>query len=210
MKRIITSAAALFAALSLTACSGNGPDAALKKTDSALEVYACGMKIPFPSDWEVLTGDDVYEKLYENSTGYKDVKELKENYTGNGAAYLMYAASPDSTTIFSLTSLKITPDGNSGERLDLEEYSRTNHNDSLIGWQMDGYSLRNTGFGMTEMGGNSAWESRCEVYTEDSLLMGQTEYTFEYGECFCSLQSYYHTPEAGESASAVIGSISAQ
>lgn len=211
MKKTFAVAAALLAAISLTACSGSKPAAVLKNTDTSADVTACGMEIQFPTDWEVLVGDDVYDKLFENSSGsYADAEKLKESYTSNGASYLLYAASPDQTAMITLTTLEITADESTGEQLTLEEYARTNHNNSLIGWQMDGYTLENTGFESQTTGGADGWNSKCEVYTDDQLLMGQSEFTFEYGGSFCSLQTYYHTSEAGGEISSIVSGITAK
>ena len=54
MKKTISAAAAVLMTITLTACSGNTVTASLKKTDSSAEVTACGMKISFPAEWEVL------------------------------------------------------------------------------------------------------------------------------------------------------------
>ena len=210
MKKISAAAAAFLTAISLTACSGNAPSATLKKTESSAQAVTCGMNIPFPADWEVLTGDDIYNKLFDNSPGnYADVKELKKSYENSGSSYIVYAADPSHTAMISLTTLKITPDENTGESLSLEEYARTNHNDSLLGWQIDGYTLQNTGFENKTIGGADGWESRCEVFTDDALIMGQSEFTFEYSGCFCSLQVYYQTPDAGEQTAGIISGITA-
>lgn len=210
MKKTISAAAAVLMTITLTACSGNTVTASLKKTDSSAEVTACGMKISFPAEWEVLTGDDVYQMLFENSSGsYTDARALKESYTKNGASYVVYAATPDQTAMVTLTTLEITADESTGEQLSLEEYAQTNHNNSLLGWQIDGYTLQNTSYESTDIGGNSGWQSSCEVYTDETLLMGQSEFTFEYAGNFCSLQVYYHTAEAGEAASGVISGITA-
>lgn len=210
MKKISAAAAAFLTAISLTACSGNSPGATVKKTESSAQAVTCGMNIPFPADWEVLTGDDIYNKLFENSPGnYADAKELKKSYENNGSSYIVYAADPSQTAMISLTTLKITPDENTGESLSLEEYARTNHNDSLLGWQIDGYTLQNTGFENKTIGGADGWESRCEVFTDDALIMGQSEFTFEYSGCFCSLQVYYQTPDAGEQTAGIISGITA-
>lgn len=210
MKKISAAAAAFLTAISLTACSGSAPGATLKKTESSAQAVTCGMNIPFPADWEVLTGDDIYDKLFENSPGnYADTKELKKSYENSGSSYIVYAADPSQTAMISLTALKITPDENTGESLSLEEYARTNHNDSLLGWQIDGYTLQNTGFENKTIGGADGWESRCEVFTDDALIMGQSEFTFEYSGCFCSLQVYYQTPDAGEQTAGIISGITA-
>lgn len=210
MKKIIAAAAAFLTAISLTACSGSAPTATVKKTENSVQAVTCGMNIPFPADWEVLTGDDIYDKLFENSPGnFADAKELKKSCENNGSSYIVYAADPSRTALISLTSLKKIPDENTGESLSLEEYARTNHNDSLLGWQIDGYTLRNTGFENKTIGGADGWESRCEVSTDETLIMGQSEFMFEYSGCFCSLQVYYQTPDAGEQTAGIISGITA-
>ena len=40
--------------------------------------------------------------------------------------------------------------------------------------------------------------------------MGQQEFTFEYGGCFCSLQAYYHTADTGVQVSAIIDGITSE
>ena len=109
-----------------------------------------------------------------------------------------------------ITALEITTDENGAGQLSLEEYAQTNHNDTLLGFQIDGYALDNTGFAPTEIGGSSGFLSQCDVYTDDTLLMGQQEFTFEYGGCFCSLQAYYHTADTGVQVSAIIDGITSE
>ncbi len=211
MKKFTAAAAAIITAIALTACSGEVPSASVKNTDSSAEASTCGMNITFPEDWEVLTGDDIYEKIMEeNDTGYTDAQELKEYFESSGNSYIIYAENSDKTAQINITALKITADETTGEQLSLQEYAQTNHNDTLLGWQIDGYTLDNTGFGESSVGGKSGYTSMCDVYSDDTFLLGQSEFTFEYGGCFCSLQLYYHTAEAAERANEIIAGITAQ
>lgn len=212
MKKSLAAAAAIFTAITLTACSGNAPSATVKKNGAVSETDTCGMNITFPEGWTVLTGDDIYEKiLADNDTGYSDAESLKKAYEKSGTSYVFYAENADKSAQMNITALELTPPEESGiEQLTLEEYAQTNHNDTLLGFQMDGYTLDNTGFTPVSIGGNDGFLSQCDVYTDDTLLMGQQEFTFEYGGCFCSLQAYYQTADTGVQVSAIIGGITAK
>lgn len=211
MKKPLAAAAAILTAITMTACSGNTPSATVKKNGADSEAATCGMNITFPEGWTVLTGDDIYEQIFaDNDTGYSDAGSLKSAYEDSGTTYVFYAENADRSAQMNITALKITPDESGAEQLSLEEYAQTNHNDTLLGFQMDGYTLDNTGFTPMSIGGNDGFMSQCDVYTGDTLLMGQQEFTFEYGGCFCSLQAYYHTADAGIQVSSMIGGITAK
>ncbi len=214
MKRMIIAAAAAILISGLTACSDAAPSASITQTADSSEAVSCGMKIPLPEGWEALTGDGIYDMLFEGGgEGFKTAEELKESYEDNGMSYLLYAESPDRTAVLTLTALKITPDENTGEQLTLEEYARTNHNNSVFTYQASGMSLRNTDFSEKEIAGTKGWLSACEVLSgaeSEELLMGQSEFTFEYSGCFCSLQTYYQNTAAGEEIQSVISGISAE
>ena len=210
MKRPLAAAAAILTAVTMTACSGNAPAATVRKNGAESDTATCGMKITFPEGWTVLTGNDIYEKiLADNDTGYSDAESLKSAYEKNGSSYIFYAENADKSAQMNITALEITTDENGAGHLSLEEYAQTNHNDTLLGFQIDGYTLDNTGFTPMNIGGNDGFLSQCDVYTDDTLLMGQQEFTFEYGGCFCSLQAYYHTADTGVQVSAIIDGITA-
>lgn len=210
MKKLIIAAAAAILISGLTACSQAAPTASISKTADSTAAISCGMNIPLPQSWEVLTGDGIYQMLFENGEGYKSAEKLKKSYEDIGMSYLIYAVSPDKTAMLTLTSQKITPDENTGEQLTLEEYARTNHNNSIFTFQASGLSLRNTAFKEDTIAGKNGWISKCEVLSDaesEELLMGQSEFTFEYSGCFCSLQTYYQNTAAGEEISGIISGI---
>lgn len=215
MKKMIAAAAAALIAISITACSDNKKTPAAAVSSNAgngTGVTACGLNIAVPEDWEALTGDKIYEELFSNSSeGFETAEELKSSYSDIGMSYVLYAVSPDRTAALTLTALEITRGENTGEQLTLEEYARTNHNNSIFSFQASGYSLRDTVFAEESLGSATGWLSACEVYPDqdsEELLMGQSEFTFEYDGYFCSLQGYYHSAEAGQQLSELLEGIS--
>lgn len=209
MKKIVSAFSALLLCFALTGCSGT-VGASVRKTGSGTEASSCGMKLSFPEDWTVLSGDDIYQSLLDNNdTGYTDASELRKAYESGGTSYVLYAENADRSAQINMTALKPTEDDISAGVMSLEDYARTNHNNSLLDWQMSGYTLENAVFESSTAGNNEGWRSACDVYLDGELIMGQVEFTFEYGGCFCSLQTYYHTPGAGEQAAQIISGITA-
>lgn len=212
MKKIIAAAAAAILITGLTACTGGEVlTASLQENADGKGASLCGMNIDFPKDWEVLTGDRIYEKLFENSSeGYSTVEELKASYTDSGMCYLLYAVSPEQTAMVTVTALKIVPDENTGEQLTIDEYARVYHDNSLFSLQASGLGIKNAVFSEKTIGGRSGWLSAYEVYPDtesEEMLMGQSEFFFEYSGNFCSLQTYYYTAEAGELTDGIIAGI---
>lgn len=212
MKKTIAAAAAAILIMGITACSPAAPTASITKTADSTAAVSCGMNIPLPESWEVLTGDDIYDMLFENGESYDSAEKLKKSYENAGMSYLIYAVSPDKTAMLTLTSQKLTPDENTGAQLTLEEYARTNHNNSIFTFQASGLSLRDTAFKEDEIVGIKGWTSACKVLSDadtEELLMGQSEFTFEYSGCFCSLQTYYQNTAAEQEINSILSGMTA-
>ncbi|MGN1340419.1 MAG: hypothetical protein ACI4WS_09015 [Oscillospiraceae bacterium] len=214
MKKLIAAAAATLLTIGLCGCSGSPDPASAVMTvqENGTAVTAAGIKLTFPEDWTVYAGDAVYETLYENSSGeYDSLEDFKSSYDENGLSYLMYAGNSDQTAMMTFTALKITTD-EVGRRSTAEEFARSNHDTGVISFQSSGYQIKNSGFTAETISGKSGWLSQYEIHTDEDapqLIMGQSEFIFEQDGFFYSLQSYYHSPEAGEQISAVLAGISA-
>lgn len=208
MKKIIAAAAAAILITGLTACTGSEAlTASVQENADGKGASCCGMNITLPKDWEVLTGDSIYEKLFENSSeGYSTAEELKASYTDSGMCYLLYAVSPEQTALMTVTALKI----DTGEQMTLDEYARVYHDNSLFSLQASGLGIKNAVFSEKTVGGENGWLSAYEVYPDnesEEMLMGQSEFFFEYSGSFCSLQTYYYTAEAGEVTNGIVAGI---
>lgn len=213
MKKLIAAAAALILTCGLCGCSGSSPASAVITTQgNTSTVTAAGLSLSLPQDWNVYAGNELYERLYEENSGdYKSADDLRKSYEDSGLAYLMYAMNPEQTAILNFTAMKITTD-EAGQRSTAEEFARSNHDTGVISFQSGGFSINNSSFTAETIGGKSGWLSRYEVFTgedDPQLIMGQSEYIFEQDGCFYSLQTYYHSAEAGEQISAVLDGITA-
>ena len=213
MKKLIAAAAAIILTCGLCGCSGstNSPSAEITAQELGSTVTAAGISLTFPQEWEVCAGKDVYEKLAENGGGSDSADDVRKSYEDAGQSYLMYAANPDQTAIITFTAMKITTD-EAGQRATAEDFARTNHDTGVISFQANGFRISNSSFTAESLGEKSGWLSNYEVFTDDEepqLLMGQSEFIFEQEGYFYSLQSYYHSAEAGEQTAAVLDGITA-
>lgn len=213
MKKLIAAAAALMLTAGLCGCSGSSPASAVISTqENGSTVTAAGLSLTLPQEWEVYAGNDVYEKLYEESgSSYGSSDELKKSYDDIGLSYLMYAANPEQTAMLTMTAMKITTD-EAGQRSTAEEFARSNHDTGIFSFQSSGYQINNSNFSGATCGGKTGWLSKYEVFTDEDapqLIMGQSEFIFEQDGCFYSLQSYYHSDKAGQQTFDILAGITA-
>lgn len=212
MKKLIAAAAAVILSCGLCSCSQstNSLSTEITAQERGNIVTAAGISLTIPREWEVCAGKDVYEKLAENG-GSDSADDVRKSYEDSGQSYLMYAANPDKTAIMTFTAMKITTD-EAGQRVTAEDFARTNHDTGVISFQANGFRISNSSFTAENLGEKSGWLSSYEVFTDDEgqqLLMGQSEYIFEQEGYLYSLQSYYHSAEAGEQTAAVLDGITA-
>lgn len=214
MKKFLAAAAAAIIFLGAAACSGNSTQSAAEsRTESGSEVYSCGMSVPFGEDWSVYTGSSVYQQLLEDGGESGSADDLRKSYEDNGTACLLYAVNSDKSAVMSLTTVEITTDETTGERLTAEDYARNNHDTAVFTYQASGFTVRNSSFGEEEIGGKSGYLSHYELCTDEEasvLLLGQTEFIFELDGKLCSLQAYYHTEEAAQQAGDIIAAVTAK
>lgn len=214
MKKLLAAAAAVVISLGATACSGNSTQSAAEsRTESGSEVSTCGMSIPFGEDWAVYTGDSVYQQLAEDGESSGGADDLKKGYEDNGTACLLYAVNSDKSAVMSVTTVEITTDETTGERLTAGEYARNNHDTAVFTYQASGFTVRNSSFGDEELGGKSGYLSHYELCTDEEasvLLLGQTEFIFELDGKLCSLQTYYHTEEAARQTGDILAAVAAK
>lgn len=215
MKKMIAAAAAILLTTGLTACAGNGgSSASVTSTESGSGVSAAGIKLSFPEDWIVYTGDDVYSMMFQNSgEGYETADDLKKDYEDAGTTEIFYAVNSGNTAMLSLSSLEITIDETTGERLTADEYARQNHDTAIFSYQASGLYIRNSSFAGETLAGKQGFLSHYEICLDEEtsqLLMGQSEFTFEQDGKFYSLQTYYHSEDAAAEADTVLAGMTAQ
>ena len=214
MKKFLAAAAAVVITLGATACSGNSTQSAAEsRTESGSDVSSCGISVPFGEDWTVYTGDSVYEQLPGDDDGSGSADDLRKSYEDNGTACLLYAVNSDKSAVMSLTTVTITTDETTGERLTAEDYARSNHDTAIFTYQASGFTTRNSSFGEETIGGKSGYLSHYELCTDEEaseLLMGQSEFIYEMDGKFCSLQAYYHTEEAAQQTGDILAAVTAK
>ena len=214
MKKLIAAAAAIILTAGLCGCSGSSGavGAVISEQENDSVVTAAGLSLTIPQEWEVYAGEDVYKVLFENSgAGFDSADDLKESYNSAGISYLMYAANSDQTAFMTFTAMKITTD-EAGQRSTAEEFARSNHDTGVISYQANGFPISGSSFTAETLGGKSGWLSKYEVFSDEDepqLIMGQAEFIFEQDGCFYSLQSYYHSEEAGEQTADILAGITA-
>ena len=214
MKKLIAAAAAVIITLGICGCSGNTPAGAVITTQGNISTAtAAGLSITLPEGWEAYAGDDVYKIKFEKlGSDFDTADDLKQSYEKAGITCLLYASDPEQTALISLTATEITTD-DAGQRSTAEEFARTNHDTGIFSYQASGLSISGSSFTAETIGGKSGWLSKYEVLTDSDqpkLIMGQAEFIFEQDNCFYSLQSYYHSEEAGEQIAAILAGIIAE
>lgn len=211
MKKFLAAAAAVVIALGATACSGSSTQSAVEShTESGSTVSACGLSVNFGEDWSVFTGDSVYKQLLEESGESGSADDLRKSYEDNGTACLLYAVNSDKSAVMSLTTVNITTDETTGERLTAEDYARNNHDTAIFTYQASGFTVRNSSFGEESLGGKAGFLSHYELCTDEEaseLLMGQSEFIFELDGKLCSLQAYYHNEEAAQQTGEILAAV---
>ena len=214
MKKLIITALLLAGISSLCACSGSSePTAAVESTDNGSTATAAGISISFPQDWSCSAGDEIYKQLAAlSATNEETASEMKQDYADIGMTYLVYAESPDKSAIVFLSSQEISAAQNTGERLSVTDYARTNHDTSVISFQASGMLINDSSMSEQTIGGKTGWLSHYEVSSEeepDTLLLGQSEFTFEYSDSFYSLQCYYYSHDSAQLIEDILGGITA-
>lgn len=207
-------AAALAAVSALTACSSGGISVKVEQNGSAYEITACGMAAAFPEGWTVLTGDEVYEMMItEGETDYSDAESLKSAFEAAGTSYVFYAENAGKTAHVNITALSLDAEESDADTLSLRDYAQTTHNTTVLGWQMDGYALSDTGFDAAVVGGTDGFLSQCDVYSDETLetlLLSQQEFIFEFDGCYCSLQTYAKTDTEKAEVAEILAGITAK
>lgn len=198
MKRTI--AALLAGTLLLTGCAGS-KDYTAQEQDGSIIVDAIGMSLSIPQDWNIYTGDEVYEEVYpQYSDSYSSASELREYIESAGEEYIAYAVSEDNEAMILLTAQDMTVDGNgeeTDERITAEDFARTVHDSSIFEYLASGFRTgSNSSFSQETIAGREGWLSFFEVYIpqeddEPIFLLGQEEFMFQEGDVIFSIQLCY-------------------
>lgn len=213
--RLAAAMAALMLTAGLTACSGDSTASATTTPDGSA-VTVAGLQMNIPENWTTAVGGKVYEILLESSGDTADsssVEKFRSDCEENGVSYLVYATEPEKSAVLSVTSVDITTDETTGERLTAGDYARQNHDTAVFGYQASGMYIRNSSFGEEQLAGKSGYLSHFEVCSDEEtsqLIMGQSEFTFEQDGKFWSVQTYYPTESAAAEVDAILAGISAK
>ena len=214
-KRFYAAAVAVLLTMGLTACSDSST-ASVTSTAGGSAVSVAGMELNIPEDWTTAVGDKVYEILLESSDDSADtssVEKFRKDCEENGVSYLVYAANSDKSAVLSVTSVNITTDETTGEKLTAEDYARQNHDTAVFSYQASGMYIRNSSFGEEQLAGKNGWLSHFEVCSDEEtsqLIMGQSEFTFEQDGKYWSIQTYYPTESAAQEVDDILAGITAK
>ena len=215
MKKLLAAATAILLTAGLTACSGESA-ASVTSTASGSAVSVAGIELNIPEDWTTAVGNKVYEILLESSDDSADtssIEAFRKECEDNGMSYLVYAANPDKSAVLSITSVNITTDETTGEKLTAEDYARQNHDTAVFSYQASGMYIRNSSFGEAQLAGKNGWLSHFEVCSDEEttqLIMGQSEFTFEQDGKYWSVQTYYPTESVAEEVDDILAGMTAK
>ncbi len=209
MKKLLT-ATLLCGALLLAGCSGN---TSAEINNNTITLPQADVSISFPESWEVHTTDETYRSMYDNNEYYQSyygsVEEMKADFDELGVTYHSQAAASDNTIACILTSEDTTPQ-EGDEAVPLEEYARTVHDSTIFGYLSSGYKTgEDSRFEQTSYGGKTGYISYYELFAEDgeAFNFGFAEFMFDVEQQRYCIEIYYLTPEAKESAFAILDSI---
>lgn len=201
MKRKV--AALLAAVLMLSGCS------AVKTNGTSVTLRNAGIRVEVPSDWSVLTGNDAYQSIAENSDGlYADAKELKKECSESGQQYLALATSADGEVVCTISSYEQT--NADGESVAPADYARTTHDSTIFGYLASGYATGgDSSFCEQQVAGKAAWLSHFELYLRDgdslgAFVLGQTEHLIESDGKIYSVQVVYSSAQAKSLAEKIV------
>ncbi len=215
MKKLLAAATAILLTAGLTACSGESA-ASVTATASGSAVSVAGIELNIPEHWTTAVGNKVYEILLESSDDSADtssIEAFRKECEDNGMSYLVYAANPDKSAVLSVTSVNITTDETTGEKLTAEDYARQNHDTAVFSYQASGMYIRNSSFGEEQLAGKNGWLSHFEVCSDEEttqLIMGQSEFTFEQDGKYWSVQTYYPTESVAEEVDDILAGMTAK
>lgn len=174
-KRLLSALTAVMAAVMLSGCSGE----TVTLNGSAADISEAGVRVEFAENWEIFTGNEIYEVTYNrNPDGYASAEELKKDVEGNGERYIVYAESPaeDALALFSMQPM----DGTPNEELTVESLAQTVHDNTIFEYRLNEYYTESS-FSAEDMNGVSGWLSDIKVFTEagGEAVCEQREFIFE-------------------------------
>lgn len=165
----------LITAALLCGCSGDR----ITVNGNAADVSSAGVRVEFPEEWVIFTGNDIYEITYSRAPDeYGSADELKKDLEDNGERYIVYAESPDENALALLSSQPL--EGSADEELTVGSLARTVHDTTVFEYRVNGYYTESS---LTEetRGGVSGWLSDIKIFEEQGaeVLSEQREFIFE-------------------------------
>lgn len=162
--------------------SGCGKD--LVCENGVAVVKKADIKLCVPEDWQVTTGDKIYEEMYEAlSDEHESVKELKSYIEDNGGGRLLLNAQSPSGAVGAV--LSETDKGDVG----VEELLRTVHDTTIFEFRSNNL-FTNGSFEEYTWGGVSGVMSTIKISEKEGEppILEEREFCFERGSLIFSLK----------------------
>lgn len=194
--------------LMLSACAGEN---AVTLNGNTVKINAVDLSVAFPEDFSILTGDEVYNALYQGiSSDVGSAEDLKKSLEEDGTHYLAQATGTWAVAV--ITTQKMTPDDGEG-RVSLEVYTRRVHDTSIFEYYASGYKTNSDVTSLTEetIGGRSGYLSHFEVVSDDEtpqFIFGLYEFFFENKDHLYMIQVMYFEEDCSDKALSIINSLS--
>lgn len=195
MKRFAARFVVMAALALLCGCSDGGVSVG---ADGTAAVSEAGVKIVIPADWNIFTGDDIYEKAYQRlQDEYKSSSEMKKDLEDNGETYIIYAESPDQSAMALFSSQKMNFEG---EAPSPEELARTTHDSAVFELRANGFYTESS-FSNEKIGDGDCWLSVIKIFDTDggTAYAEQREMLFGREAVFYSLKIFADGQTGGPS-----------
>lgn len=193
--------------LMLSACSGNSP---VTLSGNTVKINAADVSINFPADFSIITGDEVYNALYQGiSSDVGSAEDLKKSLEEDGTSYLAQATGTWAVAV--ITTQNMVPDEGEG-RVSLEVYTRQVHDTSIFEYYASGYKTNSDVTSLTEetIGGKDGYLSHFEVVSADEtpqFMFGLYEFFFENENYLYMIQVMYFEENSSDKALNIINSL---
>lgn len=146
-------------------------------------VDSANITLSVPEDWQVTTGDAIYDEMYEAlSDEYSSVKELKSSFEDSGERLLLDAQSPDGAVGVLLSET------DRGE-VSAADVLRSVHDTSIFDFRSSGLFTQSS-FEEYDWGGVLGVMSDIKVSEEEGkpVVLEEKEFCFERSELVFSLK----------------------
>lgn len=204
MKKFLLAVLAAATIMASGCAAGNG----VTSNDGGYTIDALSVSVAVPEGWSALTGDELYEAVYNTyNDGFESPEDMQELMALDGLQYLLYLYDESTGSAVTVSVQDMTV---GEESPTAEEYARSVHDTTLFTYMANGYTTNGTGaFSEAELGGLSGYLSEYQLFdpTDDSFMLGGAEFMTQQGDNMYSFQAIYGTEEAMESTLAVLNGI---